>query len=821
MRPPRPGAARGRALCRFQPDVVRSKMIIAAIVSRDQSFTESVEAAFQQLSERLISPERPRNDEPRATSVEETVLSRASRFIQRVMQDGTVALRTISAPSTSALTEKFAAVEEASHVILTIVHESAIRQNVDNPGKQIDDDLEHLRGAGLDSLSFGPNAGSVRVYYDSDEPSAPHTLRAYDRFQTPSDSSVLRAQVIAAFTEQFQFQSGNDHGRADRPGTALAFAIQLVMDDIAPCGWDLRYYTGSVVSSLINALESTIEHRGQVAFRGPNEHSLAAGAIARWILDEVPSVIVVTSAMLDEFRGTLANLRESGFKGIIVCAEGRESAWFGFQATINVAEDTRDVLRARRLPFLYLQEPSEIAKELSNVAEYLRSDAGPFVILATQDVLEASTPIAAFTEDDKHALSESEPINMNALTEVARILSDPDRNVLVQAGRLSWNERKLLHDLAEKSGAALVDSLTHPGSVAEYVNGVRVPHYVGTLGLYGFNTAVHRFTHAGGKPRPKTELTYVFLNSNLGEASTPFSEGVLRRRLHIVQVTDKKTHISPSADISIVASADAFLTALIPLLKINTLTQERRLTHIAACTSRSPAISEMIASSPMTANYFFARLRETITTLIEDEQYTYTGVYDVGRCGVSAIRNVPRTNGGFSGWFGRAIMGDAYQAIPSIAYSRKGNVIGFIGDGAASIGPDIIPTVAEHADRQGKAPTANIVVFILENGGHSIINSYQEGRLGTYGGRQMRLFNLPPTIGTTQVSELAVRKTFLDSYDEQAIRAALKDSHFFDVIHVRLAHTNGGDGISLIDETSWQGEEISQLGVSMARMRRT
>lgn len=165
-------------------------------------------------------------------------------------------------------------------------------------------------------------------------------------------------------------------------------------------------------------------------------------------------------------------------------------------------------------------------------------------------------------------------------------------------------------------------------------------------------------------------------------------------------------------------------------------------------------------------------------------------------------------------------MGDAYQSIPAIALSDENNIIGFIGDGAAAIGPDIVPSISEHMDRRNSRFVTNTTVFIFENGGHSIINSYQEGRVGTYGGRQMRLFNLKQMPGITQIGNLTVRRSYLTEYDETLIRNALLESDTFDIIHVRLAHTNGGDGISLIDETSWQGEELSHIGVSMARMRR-
>ncbi|WP_136090196.1 biosynthesis protein PigD [Auritidibacter ignavus] len=795
-------------------------MFITGVVSRDVSFTADVTAALTRLSEHLAGSDEGPSTGLDPLLVEDAALCRASRFIKNVMQEEPAALRTVSAPSISALKGQLSTLDEPGLVLLTVVHTSAIIRDGEEDGEDLETQLRLLRAPENGPATFGTSAGAIRVYSDRHPSSAPHALRPYELFQRPADPSVLRAQVIAAFTEQFQFQSGGDRKGTARPGTKLASAVQLLMDDVAPSGWDLRYYTGSIVSSLINALEDIVEKRGQYPYRGPNEHSLAAGALARWMLDDVPSVIVVTSAMLDEFRGTLANLRESGFRGIIVCAEGCDSTWFGFQSTISAEEDTRDVLRARRLPFLYLQQPSEISKSVHEIAAHLHSGDGPFVLLATQDVLEATGPIEVPTGPLTPPSFGRCPINTDALNDVADAFNDDGRNIIIQAGQLTMRERELLYSVAKASGAALADSLTHPGSVTEYVDGERFPNYLGTLGLYGFNTALYRFTHANGKLRQKADLTYIFLNSKIGEVSTPFSEGALRRRSHVVQVAQKKAHISPAADISLVGTPEDFLKGLLPLLKVDQSTRERRRAHIAQCSSRSPAIGELLPSKPMTTNFFFARLRETVASLIENESYTYTGVYDVGRCGVSAIRNIPRTDPGFSGWFGRAIMGDAYQATPSISLSRGRNVVAFIGDGAASIGPNITPSIAEHVDRQGKRPEANTTVFIFENGGHSIINSYQEGRIGAYGGRQMRVLNFPTDTGIVRAGGLTVRTTTLHEYDEPTILAALRDPDFFDVIHVRLAHTNGGDGISLIDETSWQREELSPLGVSAARMRR-
>ncbi|WP_237233272.1 hypothetical protein [Rothia nasisuis] len=788
-------------------------MIIVAIVSDNQRFTELITTSFQQLSDCLGQKNHDTNNTQTTLSVEKIVISRASRFINQVMQGRPIKIKVVSVASLNALQERFEAFNDSDQVILTIIHESAIKQKTNLAIDSHLNELHEFRATASESITFGTNTGSVRLYYsDTNEGFLPYTLREYDCFQIPDNPSVLSAQVIAAFTEQFQFQSNNNSQTRARPGTALATYLETVMDCVAPNGWDFRYYTGSVVSSLINVLEETVEQRGQYAYRGPNEHSLAAGALARWLLNGTPSIIIVTSAMLDEFRGTLSNLKESGFKGIIVCAEGRDSAWFEFQSTINADEDIRDVLRARHLPFLYFQDPCEIPNKLPEIIAHLHTQGGPYVLLATQEVLEASEPIIKTpSKKQNFSISHDDTLpDWGKLIQIARIFNSENQDIIIQAGPLNEKERTLLYELAELSGAALSDSLIHPGSVSEYSNGKRIPNYIGTLGLYGFNTAIHRFTHSNGKPRSKKELTYIFLNSRIAEIDTPFSEGVLRRRLGIIQVTNNSSHISPSADISLTSTVQIFIESLLPLINVDSQIKKQRIAHIDLCSSPTTAIGDILPSSPMTANYFFSHLKKTISTLIEQEGYTYIGVYDVGRCGISAIRNIPRTGRGFSGWFGRAIMGDAYQSIPAIALSDENNIIGFIGDGAAAIGPDIVPSISEHMDRRNSRFVSNTTVFIFENGGHSIINSYQEGRVGTYGGRQMRLFNLKQMPGITQIGNLTVRRSYLTEYDETLIRNALLESDTFDIIHVRLAHTQTEE-MALVLSTKQVGKVKSYL----------
>jgi thiamine pyrophosphate-dependent acetolactate synthase large subunit-like protein len=312
----------------------------------------------------------------------------------------------------------------------------------------------------------------------------------------------------------------------------------------------------------------------------------------------------------------------------------------------------------------------------------------------------------------------------------------------------------------------------------------------------------------------------VFLKSKVGEIATPFSEGTLKRKAHVVQVTQTPHHVAPFTDIAVVGDSAAVLREIRHRLAVEPAAVRRRETAIAEAKTATRQIAGELPSSPMTANYFFTQLGKVVGSLIEDSGFTYTGVYEVGRCGISAVRNVPRTGPGFSGWYGRATMGDAYQAIPAIAMSRDRNVIGFIGDGAAMLGPDVLSGLVEHVTHRGRGPGGNVTLFFLWNGGHSLIMTYQEGRLGLRGGRQMELMNLLPAAGDYRLGPLQIRRRRMAGFDEGAIRAALASTGEVNVFDVLLAHSNAGDGISLLDSASWQYGDLSPLSLRMAQQRR-
>jgi 3-acetyloctanal synthase len=156
----------------------------------------------------------------------------------------------------------------------------------------------------------------------------------------------------------------------------------------------------------------------------------------------------------------------------------------------------------------------------------------------------------------------------------------------------------------------------------------------------------------------------------LAEICTPFTERTLATRLRLVQVTREKTHLAPFTHYPVCSELIDFLRHLSGAVKVPTPILEQR--HRALAESR-PTSTDLLGegvSQPMSLNYFFHHLNRTIEDLITRQNYSYIGVFDVGRGGISAVRNLARVRPGFSGWYGRALMGDALMAVPAIAVTE-------------------------------------------------------------------------------------------------------------------------------------------------------
>ena len=206
----------------------------------------------------------------------------------------------------------------------------------------------------------------------------------------------------------------------------------------------------------------------------------------------------------------------------------------------------------------------------------------------------------------------------------------------------------------------------------------------------------------------------------------------------------------------------------------------------------------------MTSNYIFKRLRQLVGKLLEQHGYRYIGVYVIGRCGISAVRNVPRTDPGFSGWYGRALMGDGLMALPYIAITGERNVLAFVGDGARALVPDIETRLAEGLSRDPTAGARNVSLFYLTNGMLSLIQTYLDKRYAHNGAHQVAVSTRAAATQPVQrIGTINLHRERLVSFDEAHLRSALTQPGQLNIFDVLLAHNSEGDGLSLVSETAW------------------
>lgn len=797
-----------------------------AAITKNEQFSEAIKLAGSSLA----THPRTTNPAPSGATQQNDDVERAAELTRRRTSDllskldgPDAEIAVITAPTLEALSTRLAT-EPPGGVDLLVVDDSGHTGELET-GHTLDSRIRTLKAKVPQQMTWtnGPQ-GVLRLVAPQHLSAARSGALEHDVIERPTDPLVLTTQVKLTLADALQF--GHRTPDSERPATLkLATAIAALMDRRHPNGWDLRYYTGSVVSSLINDLESIVESRGRTAYRGSNEHALAVGALARWQLDRIPSVIVITSGMLDELKGALANLVAARAPVLIVCAEGRASTWRGFQSTISSEEDMRDVLAARKIRHLYLQDASSLEQDLAHAAGLHDPSRGPYVLLATQEVLEAPSrdddPSMQFGPCPSSASIEAatgrDPVDA---TELSATFNDPQRDrILIVCGQLEPRARDLVHRIAHASGATIADSLLHPGAVTPHDKGASDHTYLGPLGLYGYSGAVHSYLHRNGRPRPKTSTTLVFVGSPIGEVDTPFSEGALKRKFHIAQLVEDELDVAPFADISLVGDCTDALAAVLSGLDVPRCVIDARQTNAFQALAAPPALTQLIDTVPMTADRFTHLLGATLRQRIDDAGFQYTGVYDVGRGGISALRNIPRTGPGFSGWFGRAAMGDAKAAIPSIALSEDRNVLAFIGDGADRIGPDIVPAFAEHLRHTGRPPGGSITVFVLNNGSHSVIASYREARIGQPGGRQMVVENFASPEHDHSVGPLRIRRRTMLHYDPAIVEEAIGARGVITFIDVTLRHSDFGDGMSLLDALSWQYGELNDLALNIASQR--
>lgn len=572
--------------------------------------------------------------------------------------------------------------------------------------------------------------------------------------------------------------------------------------------WDFHAYTGSMVAGLIQSMQQNVAGTGVRCLGGCNEHSLAASAMAGWQLFGRAYVIAVTSGMIDEFRGTLANLKRLAAPGLIICADSPESVWFAFQGTHDLDNDGCRVIEARGLRQVFIRKVEEIGPRLQEAFAMLAERSEPVFILATQGVLESRPQVpleVRLPEVGPAPTWRPDARQTAALEQALHLINHEPSHLLWQCGKLNAEQRRRVHALAERGAIGLADSITQPGSVGPYHEGRAVPEYLGPLSLYGFSRRVYQFLHSEHELNGTQDHCVFFLKSKVDQAATPFSEGKLKRQLRVVQVNHEPRHLSPFTDLALDVPLDVFLDHVERGLRVEPQVLALRRDKLREMAQRSETVAvDHIETLPMTANYFFHRLGHLVRELIERQGYRYIGVYDVGRCGISAVRNVPRTDPGFSGWYGRALMGDALMALPYIAMTAEGNVLAFIGDGARALVPDIEARLAEGLAQEPLAGQRNVSLFYLTNGMLSLIQTYLDKRYAHNGALQVAVTHGAAMAAPLErVGAIGVHRERLVNFDEKALRQALTQPGQLNIFDVLLAHNSEGDGLSLVSETAW------------------
>lgn len=123
-----------------------------------------------------------------------------------------------------------------------------------------------------------------------------------------------------------------------------------------------------------------------------------------------------------------------------------------------------------------------------------------------------------------------------ALDEAMRLINQQPMHILWFCGHLSTDQRAQVQRIARRAGIALADSITQPGSIGPYQHGEYLPNYLGPLSLYGFSRRIYKFLHTDHEINDTDSQCVFFIKSKVDQATTPFSEGKLKRQLKVVQV---------------------------------------------------------------------------------------------------------------------------------------------------------------------------------------------------------------------------------------------------------------------------------------------
>ncbi|GGO72931.1 hypothetical protein [Bowmanella pacifica] len=598
----------------------------------------------------------------------------------------------------------------------------------------------------------------------------------------------LLARKVRGLPTQ-QVHSSADYGT--RPVSLATFMLNFFTHQ-AQDNWLFAYYTGSIIAPFIDAMESALAARPVTVINGCNEHSLACSALANWQLHASPYLITVTCGMMLEFKGSLLNLKRSKARGFIVCGEGETTSWFAAQGMINAEEDVRTILDAMNIPWVYMQDPAHLDADLKQAMQYYTTQPGPVVLLPTPRVLDTCRRLPDELLTDMPSAgnatsSESVPEH------IIQLINHAKRKVVwVIDSPLSDSEQQDLQAIAEQAGIAVADSVQRPGTVSRYQQGRKNSQYLGTLGVYGTSRPTLQYLYTDGELNPRDEQILFFLKSRLGQPSSPFPAGNFKTRLETVQVTHDRSHLAPHVNHGLCMEVADFLRQVRSRLQVDDEILTFRQNALKAATSAPPSLLNQLPSSPMTPDYFFTQLNQLLVNLIEQQDYRYTGLFDAGRCGFSALCSVIRTGPGFSSIYGRGCMGDALMAFPLVAVKNPANTLAFIGDGARNLVADILPFVLKNIGHR-QTITGSATLFVFVNNSLSMVRTYQERAILGHAGEQMNSVNFKHPDRQWQHQGLKVNLATIHHFDAEKMRQWLTAKNQLNVIQVMTAHNNQGE----------------------------
>jgi 3-acetyloctanal synthase len=788
--------------------VVSDGEVVGAAASRalaDLAGGRTVEAVFPAASHQA-------NDDY------EEIIRRGLRFLDPAVPKDTFTLLTVDSLAAVPNALSRAARGEQAVLTLLVLDHDDYRYRMISP-EDLNEELAKLALSLGDSVEFEPGPHTVQVYTVPDVASC-YSVEHFTPRWMPEQAWVVTADIACAFVDSVQMHRNARLRRPTKP-SSIANAIADFLTARAGSDWGLHYYTGSGVATFIDDIEQRAIRNGNPIVRGPSEHSLACSALARWTLDDAPFVIVVTSGMHDEFRGTLANHVAAGAKGFIVCCDSRPDQWYPFQGTIHSTEDSRVSLFARGFPVVYIGRFKDIPRRLAEAFAAYSADRGPVMVIAPREVLQASVASGALpqtaesAEEAEGGKSRAEAVRCAEMEQLSTLLNSAPRRLLCQVGPLSGDAQDLMYELARKAGIGLADSLTQPGTVSRYHQGRVVDEYLGTLSMYGYSARVYEYLFSGGALRPANEQSVMFIGTQIPQIDTPFPDSALRQ-LAPIQIIAREIDRAPFSGLSIAGDVEGILRTLLERLDIDPGVLAYRRAAIVSSRDSDGDVIGLLPVLPMTTNYFFRRLREVLDALICQEDYRYVGVYDAGRAGLSAVNGLPRTGPGISGWFGRALMGDGLMALPGIVTRRDANVISFTGDAAVAMTPDIVPSLIQQIVADHSTFERNLSIFRFVNGSHSVIRTYREGLQPSAVSGQTGVLSFTPEDYQHKFGSLTVRHRRVVRFDDVPFAEQLTDRETINLYSVITGHNNEGEGLSRFSSLGWQRDVLSPRALAIA-----